>query len=96
MIRLKDILTEKYSHIRHLVADLQNLYYVVDDEKLKKIITDLIPNGSQYTYSPQKADFYIKKFDELEKLSKKVLKSNNPAHRTIEKIVSGGMDFWKK
>jgi len=77
MIKLKNILEESYSHIRHLVSDLKNLYYVVDDEKLKKIILDLIPNGTAYVYTPQKADFYIKKFDELENLSKRVLKSNN-------------------
>lgn len=96
MIKLKNILEENYSHIRHLVSDLKNLYYVVNDEKLKKIILDLIPNGSQYTYTPQKADFYIKKFGELEKLSKRVLKSNDPAHRNVQKIVKGGLEFWNK
>jgi hypothetical protein len=96
MIKLKDILNENYSHIRYLVADLKNLYYMVDDEKLKKIIMDLIPDGTQYKYTPQKAEFYIKKFEELEKMSKKVLKSNNPSHRTIEKIVKGGMEFWNQ
>ncbi len=96
MIKLKDILEENYSHMRHLVSDLKNLYYEVDDAKLKKIIVDLIPNGSYYQYTPNKADFYIKKFDELEKLSKRVLKSNNPAFKTIQKIVKGGLEFWNQ
>jgi hypothetical protein len=96
MIKLSNILKENYSHIRYLVSDLKNLYYEVDDEKLKKIILDLIPSGTQYTYTPQKSDFYIKKFNELEILSKKVLKSNNPALKSIQKIVKGGMDFWNQ
>jgi hypothetical protein len=96
MIKLKNILEENYSHIRYLVSDLKNLYYEVDDAKLKNIIIDLIPNGSYYQYTPNKADFYIKKFDELEKLSKRVLKSNNPALKTIQKIVKGGLEFWNQ
>ena len=96
MIKLKNILEENYSHIRYLVSDLKNLYYEVDDTKLKNIIIDLIPNGSYYQYTPNKADFYIKKFDELEKLSKKVLKPNNPAFKTIQKIIKGGLEFWNQ
>lgn len=96
MIKLKDILDENYSHIRYLVADLNDLYYSVNDEKLKKIIMDLIPNGNQYKYTPEKADFYIKKFEELEKMSNKVLKSNNPIGRRLEKIVKGGLEFWNQ
>ena len=96
MIKLNNMLGENYSHIRHLVSDLNNLYYVVDNEKLKKIILDLIPNGSQYTYTPQKSDFYIKKFSELETLSKKVVKPNTPAFKAIQKIVKGGLDFWNQ
>jgi signal transduction histidine kinase len=96
MIKLKELLDENYSHIRYLVADLNDLYYSVDDEKLKKIIMDLIPNGNQYKYTPEKSEFYIKKFEELEKISKKVLKSNNPIGRKIEKIVKGGLEFWNQ
>ena len=96
MIKLSNILKENYSHIRYLVSDLKNLYYEVDDEKLKKIILDLIPSGTQYTYTTQKSDFYIKKFNELETLTKKVLKPNNPALKTIQKIVKGGLEFWNQ
>jgi hypothetical protein len=96
MIKLKDILDENYSHIRYLVADLNDLYYTVNDDKLKKIIMDLIPNGNQYKYTPEKAEFYIKKFDELEKMSKKVIKSNDSISRRVEKIVKGGMEFWNQ
>jgi hypothetical protein len=78
------------------VSDLKNLYYEVDDDKLKKIIVDLIPNGSYYQYTPNDADFYIKKFNELETLSKKVLKPNNPAFKTIQKVIKGGLEFWDK
>ena len=42
MIKLKDILDENYSHIRYLVADLNDLYYSVTDDKLKKIIISLV------------------------------------------------------
>jgi len=96
MIKLSNILKENYCHIRYLVSDLKNLYYEVNDKKLKQIILDLIPSGTQYTYTPQKSDFYIKKFNELETLSKKVLKPNNPALKTIQKVVKGGMDFWNQ
>lgn len=96
MIKLKDILEENYSHMRYLVSDLKNLYYSVNDDKLKRIILDLIPSSSSYVYTPQKADFYIKKFDELAKLSKKVLKPNDIVFKDIQKIVNGGLTFWNQ
>lgn len=95
-MKLKDILEENYSHIRYLVSDLKNLYYSVNDDKLKRIILDLIPSSSSYVYTPQKADFYIKKFDELAKLSKKVLKPNDIVFKDIQKIVNGGLTFWNQ
>ena len=96
MIKLKNILEENYSHMRYLVSDLKNLYYSVNDAKLKRIILDLIPSSTSYVYTPQKADFYIKKFDELAKLSKKVLKPNDIVFKDIQKIVNGGLTFWNQ
>ena len=59
---------EGYEHLRYLVSDLKNLYYISNDDAFKKAIVDVIPDGNQYQYILSSPEKYIQKLEALKQM----------------------------